>query len=152
MTSPIAQWLERLTGILKVMGSTPVGGSENPFSEYFDLRMLLHCLDVKLLLISFRTKPRPEQSHLANPPGGEVLDLSLGVEVRPGPSYPDPTLFKTEFRFLIPCLRHLTRNHVLCKTIICKYRNSSFSNDPLVITKLLQPDQQSREELFTLNT
>ena len=29
-----------------------------------------------------------------------------------------PTLFKTEFRFLIPCSRHLTRNHTLCKTII----------------------------------
>ena len=29
-----------------------------------------------------------------------------------------PTLSKTEFRFLIPCLRHLTRNHTLCKTII----------------------------------
>ena len=29
-----------------------------------------------------------------------------------------PTLFKTEFRFLIPCLRHLTRNHTLCKTVI----------------------------------
>ena len=29
-----------------------------------------------------------------------------------------PTLFKTEFRFLIPCLRHLTRNHTLCQTII----------------------------------
>jgi len=29
-----------------------------------------------------------------------------------------PTLFKTEFRFLISCLRHLTRNHTLCKTII----------------------------------
>ena len=28
-----------------------------------------------------------------------------------------PTLFKTELRFLIPCLRHLTRNHTLCKTI-----------------------------------
>ena len=28
-----------------------------------------------------------------------------------------PTLFKTEFRFLIPCLRHLTRNHTLCETI-----------------------------------
>ena len=27
--SPIAQWLERPTGIWKVMGSTPVGGSEN---------------------------------------------------------------------------------------------------------------------------
>ena len=31
-----------------------------------------------------------------------------------------PTLFKTEFRFLIPCLRHLTRNHTLCKTIVNK--------------------------------
>ena len=31
--SPIAQWLERATGIWKVMGSTPVGGSENSFSE-----------------------------------------------------------------------------------------------------------------------
>ena len=36
-----------------------------------------------------------------------------------------PTLFKTEFRFLIPCLRHLTRNHTLCKTIINKKNCSS---------------------------
>ena len=42
--SPIAQWLERPNGIWKVMGSTPVGGSENYFSEYFDLRTPLHCL------------------------------------------------------------------------------------------------------------
>ena len=42
--SPIAQWLERPTGIWKVMGSTPVGGSENPFSQYFDSRTLLHYL------------------------------------------------------------------------------------------------------------
>ena len=42
--SPIAQWLERLTGIWKVMGSTPVGVLENSFSEYFDLRTLLHYL------------------------------------------------------------------------------------------------------------
>ena len=35
--SPIAQWLERPTGIWKVMGSTPVGGSENSFSEAFQL-------------------------------------------------------------------------------------------------------------------
>ena len=42
--SPIAQWLERPTGIWKVMGSTPVGGSENSFSEYFDLRTLLYNL------------------------------------------------------------------------------------------------------------
>ena len=38
----IAQWLEPPTGIWKVMGSTPVGGSENSFSDYFDLRTLLH--------------------------------------------------------------------------------------------------------------
>ena len=42
--SPTAQWLERPTGIWKVMGSTPVGGSENFFSEFFDLRTLLHYL------------------------------------------------------------------------------------------------------------
>ena len=41
---PIAQWLERPTGIWKVMGSTPVGGSENFLSEYFHLRTLLHYL------------------------------------------------------------------------------------------------------------
>ena len=48
--SPIAQWLERPTGIWKVMGSTPVGGSENSFSEYFDLRTLLHYLNSMCLL------------------------------------------------------------------------------------------------------
>ena len=42
--SPIAQWLERPTSIWKVMGSTPVGGSENSFSEYFNLRTFLHYL------------------------------------------------------------------------------------------------------------
>ena len=54
-------------------------------------------------------------------PWGEVgiLDISLGGEVLCGPSYPDPTLFKTniadfptlfkaEFQFLIPCVRHLS--------------------------------------------
>ena len=40
--SPIAQWLERPTGVWKVMVSTPVGGSENSFSEYFDLKTRLH--------------------------------------------------------------------------------------------------------------
>ena len=33
-----------IAGIWKVMGSTPVGGSENSFSEYFDLRTRLHYL------------------------------------------------------------------------------------------------------------
>ena len=51
--------------------------------------------------------------------GGGELDISLGGEVRPGPHTLTLfktkiadflTLFKTEFRFLIPCLRHLTRN------------------------------------------
>ena len=50
--------------------------------------------------------------------GGVVLDISLGGEVRLAPhtltpfktNIADfPTLFKTEFRVLIPCLRHLTR-------------------------------------------
>ena len=40
--SPIAQWLQHPTRIWKVMSSTPVGGSENSFSEYFNLRTLLH--------------------------------------------------------------------------------------------------------------
>ena len=43
-----------------------------------------------------------------------VLDISLGGEVRPGlfktKSLIFLSCFKTEFRFLIPCLRHLTRN------------------------------------------
>ena len=29
----VSQWLERPTGIWKVMGSNPAGGSENSFSE-----------------------------------------------------------------------------------------------------------------------
>ena len=37
--------IERPTGILKVMGSTSVGGSENSFSGYFDLRTFLHYLE-----------------------------------------------------------------------------------------------------------
>ncbi len=49
--SPVAQWLERPTGIWKVMGSTPVGGSENSFSECFDLRTLLHYLPRRELKI-----------------------------------------------------------------------------------------------------
>ena len=40
----IAQWLERPTGIWKVMGLTPVGRSENSFSEYLNLRTLHHYL------------------------------------------------------------------------------------------------------------
>ena len=55
----------------------------------------------------------------ARPPGGGVLDISLCEEVRRGAAPHTltlfktniadfPTLFKTEFRFLIPCLRHLS--------------------------------------------
>ena len=36
--------MKKRSGIWKVMGSTPVGGSEKSFSEYFDLRTLLHYL------------------------------------------------------------------------------------------------------------
>ena len=42
--SPIAQWLECPTSIWKVMGSNQAGDLENSFSEYFDLRALLHYL------------------------------------------------------------------------------------------------------------
>ena len=28
-----------------------------------------------------------------------------------------PALFETEFRFLIPCVRHVTRNHTVVKSI-----------------------------------
>ena len=54
---------------------------------------------------------------------GGVLDISLGGEVRRGPSYLTlfktniadfPTLFKTEFRFLIPCLRQKLINSIPC--------------------------------------
>ena len=60
-----------------------------------------------------------DQQEYFSPGGGGVLDISLGGEVRPGPHTLTLfktkiadflTLFKTEFRFLIPCLRHLTRN------------------------------------------
>ena len=52
--SPIAQWLEHPTGIWKVMVSTPVGGSENSFSEYFDLWTLLHYLKVIAFIYNFQ--------------------------------------------------------------------------------------------------
>ena len=60
-----------------------------------------------------------------------------------------PTLFKTEFRFLIHCLRHLTRNHTLCKTII-DIETLSYLID-WQSQHYLQLDQQSNEELFTLS-
>ena len=60
-----------------------------------------------------------------------------------------PTLLNTEFRFLIPCLRHLTRNHTLCKTII-DIETLSYLID-WQSQHYLQLDQQSNEELFTLS-
>ena len=83
--------------------------------------------------------------------GGRVLDVSLGGELQPGPSYPDlfktkiadfPTLFRTEFRFLIPCLRHLTRNHTLCKTII----NKNFAVSSLVRRTYAQAVYRPRKD------
>ena len=53
-----------------------------------------------------------------------------------------PTLFKTEFRFLIPCLRHLTRDHTLCKTII--NIETLYYLIHLQSQNYLQLDQQSR--------
>ena len=61
-----------------------------------------------------------------------------------------PSLFKTEFRFLTPCLRHLTRNHTLCKTII-NIKTLSY----LIhwqSQNYLQLGQQSHKELCTLST
>ena len=53
-----------------------------------------------------------------------------------------PTLFKTEFRFLIPCLRHLTRNHTLCKTII----NKNFAVSSLVRRTYAQAVYRPRKD------
>ena len=61
-----------------------------------------------------------------------------------------PTLFETEFRFLIPCLRHLTRNHTLCKTII-NIETLSFLFH-WQSQNYLQLDQKSHEELSTLRS
>ena len=60
-----------------------------------------------------------------------------------------PTLFKTEFRFLIPYLRHLTRNHTLCKTIIDIETLSHLIH--WQSQNYLQLDQDGDEELFTLS-
>ena len=54
----MAQWLERPTGIWKVMGLTPVGGSGNSFSEYFGLRTLLRYLNNFVLQIYSRKKAK----------------------------------------------------------------------------------------------
>ena len=63
------------------------------------------------------------------PGGGGVFDISLCGKLWPGrhtltlckTKIADfPILFKTEWRFLIACVRHLTRNHAPCKTMINK--------------------------------
>ena len=59
-----------------------------------------------------------------------------------------PSLFKTEFRFLIRCLRHLTRNHTLCKTIINIETLSYFIH--WQSQNYLQLDQQSHEDLVNI--
>ena len=49
-----------------------------------------------------------------------------------------PTLFKTEFPFLIPCLRRLTRNHTLCSLVRRPYAQDVFRprKDILIKTKI----------------
>ena len=59
-----------------------------------------------------------------------------------------PSLFKTEFRFLIRCLRHLTRNHTLCRTIINIETLSYFIH--WQSQNYLQLDQQSHEDLVNI--
>ena len=72
-----------------------------------------------MIYFSFLCRNFDQQEYFSPGGGGGVLDKSLGGEVRPGPHTLTLfktkiadflTLFKTEFRFLIPCLRHLTRN------------------------------------------
>ena len=48
------------------------------------------------------------------------------------------TLFKTEFPFLISCLRHLTRNHTLCSLIRRIYAQAVYRlrKDTLIKTKI----------------
>ena len=53
-------------------------------------------------------------------------------------------------QFLIACLRHLTRNHTLCKTIINIDTPSYLSH--WQSQNYLQLNQLSREELLTLST
>ena len=52
--------------------------------------------------------------------GGRGTRYILGGRCGPGPAPHTLTLFKTEFRFLIPCLKYLTRNHTLYKAIMNK--------------------------------
>ena len=49
-----------------------------------------------------------------------------------------PTLFKTEFPFLIPCLRRLTRHHTLCSLVRRTYAQDVFRprKDTLIKTKI----------------
>ena len=72
-----------------------------------------------MIYFSFLGRNFDQQEYFSPGRGGRVLDISLGGEVRPGPHTLTLfkikiadflTLFKTEFRFLIHCLRHLTRN------------------------------------------
>ena len=72
-----------------------------------------------------RSESRDKQPLDRKPPGGTRYILGWGGAARAPhiltlfkTKIADfPTLFKTEFRFLKLCLRHLTRNHTLCETI-----------------------------------
>ena len=58
-----------------------------------------------------------------------------------------PTTFNMQFLFSLHCLRNLTLNHTLCKTIITLFYLIHWQ-----LQNHLQLDQQSHEELFTLST
>ena len=98
----------------------------NVLSNWRQSKTFCYVTGIALFITLLSCLPRLLSSLSVFDARGE-LDISLVGEVRPGPSYPDPvltkrddfpTLFKTEFLFLIPCLRHLTRNQTLCKTMI----------------------------------
>ena len=78
---------------------------------------LLHESPLRTFLSSLGTAAA-SSSKKAEKGGGRALTYTLTLFKTKIADF--PSLFKTEFRFLIPCLRHLTRNHTLCKTIINK--------------------------------
>ena len=71
-----------------------------------------------------------------------------------------PTLFKTEFRFLIPCLRHLTRNKKKKKKICCSLLRRTYAQavyrprkDTLFKTKIDKIDtlfKTKNDKIYTL--
>ena len=71
-----------------------------------------------------------------------------------------PTLFKTQFRFLIPCLRHLTRNNKKKKQICCSLLRRTYAQavygprkDTLFKTKIDKIDtlfKTKNDKIYTL--